>query len=250
MTRLSMRTIGSSATTVASRHGYDRCGLERDRTAAVVMRGHALMQNIRRGHYELGVDARPHVESPTRSWNSRERSDRRPNTDLGLPRSSRINPTVPSGSLPDLDTSWGTPYGDRRIAERHVSADTLGSHGRFRAGRESEVVAAPTGTQCVAKTPRVPRRGRRVACGVARRSMWKQHEFGAHQRHDNVVSRVLDDHHGVVTRAFDDHHGVASASRLSRGRTERTHRPAERRRLCVAGVGGMRPAARCRAGLG
>jgi len=23
------------------------------------MRGHALMQNIRRGHYELGVDARP-----------------------------------------------------------------------------------------------------------------------------------------------------------------------------------------------
>jgi hypothetical protein len=24
------------------------------------MRGHALMQNIRRGHYELGVDARTH----------------------------------------------------------------------------------------------------------------------------------------------------------------------------------------------
>ena len=35
-------------------------GLKRDRTASVVMRGHALMQNIRRGHYELGVDARPH----------------------------------------------------------------------------------------------------------------------------------------------------------------------------------------------
>ena len=35
-------------------------GLERDRTASVIIRGHALMQNIRRGHYELGVDARPH----------------------------------------------------------------------------------------------------------------------------------------------------------------------------------------------
>jgi transposase-like protein len=33
-------------------------GLKRDRSARVIMRGHALMQNIRRGHYELGVDAR------------------------------------------------------------------------------------------------------------------------------------------------------------------------------------------------
>jgi transposase, IS6 family len=35
-------------------------GLKRDHTARVIMRGHALMQNIRRGHYELGVDARQH----------------------------------------------------------------------------------------------------------------------------------------------------------------------------------------------
>ena len=33
-------------------------GLKRDRSARVIMRDHALMQNIRRGHYELGVDAR------------------------------------------------------------------------------------------------------------------------------------------------------------------------------------------------
>src|SRR5947207_1474865 len=33
-------------------------GLKRDHTARVVMRGHAFMQNIRRGHYELGIDAR------------------------------------------------------------------------------------------------------------------------------------------------------------------------------------------------
>jgi transposase-like protein len=34
-------------------------GLKRDRTARVIMRGHAFMQNLRRGHYELGVEARP-----------------------------------------------------------------------------------------------------------------------------------------------------------------------------------------------
>ena len=31
-------------------------GLKRDHSAGVIMRDHALMQNIRRGHYELGVD--------------------------------------------------------------------------------------------------------------------------------------------------------------------------------------------------
>ena len=35
-------------------------GLKRDHTARVVIRGHALVQNIRRGHYGLGVDARAH----------------------------------------------------------------------------------------------------------------------------------------------------------------------------------------------
>jgi transposase, IS6 family len=35
-------------------------GLKRDHTARVIIRGHALMQNIRRGHYELGTDARAH----------------------------------------------------------------------------------------------------------------------------------------------------------------------------------------------
>jgi IS6 family transposase len=32
-------------------------GLKTDRTASVVMRGHAFIQNLRRGHYELGVEA-------------------------------------------------------------------------------------------------------------------------------------------------------------------------------------------------
>jgi IS6 family transposase len=34
-------------------------GLKRDRTARLVIAGHAFMQNLRRGHYELGVDALP-----------------------------------------------------------------------------------------------------------------------------------------------------------------------------------------------
>jgi IS6 family transposase len=33
-------------------------GLRTDRTASIVIRGHALIQNLRRGHYELGVEAR------------------------------------------------------------------------------------------------------------------------------------------------------------------------------------------------
>ena len=32
-------------------------GLKCDRTARVIMYGHAFMQNVRRGHYELGVEA-------------------------------------------------------------------------------------------------------------------------------------------------------------------------------------------------
>ena len=33
-------------------------GLNTDRTATVVIAGHAFIQNLRRGHYELGVDGR------------------------------------------------------------------------------------------------------------------------------------------------------------------------------------------------
>jgi IS6 family transposase len=32
-------------------------GLKQDRSARVVVAGHALVQNIRRGHYELAVEA-------------------------------------------------------------------------------------------------------------------------------------------------------------------------------------------------
>jgi transposase-like protein len=34
-------------------------GLKTDRTASVVIRGHAFILNLRRGHYELGVETTP-----------------------------------------------------------------------------------------------------------------------------------------------------------------------------------------------
>ena len=37
-------------------------GLKTDRTASVVIRGHALIQNVRRGHCELGTETtHPHL---------------------------------------------------------------------------------------------------------------------------------------------------------------------------------------------
>jgi IS6 family transposase len=36
-------------------------GLKRDCNAAAVITGHAFIQNLRRGHYELGTYARPHL---------------------------------------------------------------------------------------------------------------------------------------------------------------------------------------------
>ena len=33
------------------------CGLEQDCSAKIVIAGHALVQNVRRGHYELAVEA-------------------------------------------------------------------------------------------------------------------------------------------------------------------------------------------------
>jgi DDE domain len=34
-------------------------GLRTDKTAQMIIAGHAFMQNLRRGHYELAVDAPP-----------------------------------------------------------------------------------------------------------------------------------------------------------------------------------------------
>ncbi|GAA4562554.1 IS6-like element IS6100 family transposase [Micromonospora coerulea] len=54
-------------------------GLRTDKTAQVIIAGHAFMQNLRHGHYELAIDTPPTRGSPLRSPNSPKRSDRRPN---------------------------------------------------------------------------------------------------------------------------------------------------------------------------
>ena len=40
-------------------------GLKTDRTPSIVIRGHALVQNLRRGHYELSVDTVPALRLAT-----------------------------------------------------------------------------------------------------------------------------------------------------------------------------------------
>jgi len=44
-------------------------GLKRDRTARVIVAGHAFVQNLRRGFYDLGPTYRPLLALPTRSLN-------------------------------------------------------------------------------------------------------------------------------------------------------------------------------------
>ncbi len=46
-------------------------GLRTDRTASIVIRGHAFVQNLKHGHYELGVEAdREHLRARPLSMNS------------------------------------------------------------------------------------------------------------------------------------------------------------------------------------
>jgi IS6 family transposase len=40
-------------------------GLQTDRTPQVVITGHAFVQNLRRGHYELAIDAVPALRLAT-----------------------------------------------------------------------------------------------------------------------------------------------------------------------------------------
>ncbi len=69
-------------------------GLRTDRTAQTIIAGHAFMQNLRRGHYELADrrTCRP-SGSPPRSPNSPARSDQEPSVGRRAPRSH--NATAP-----------------------------------------------------------------------------------------------------------------------------------------------------------
>lgn len=49
-------------TAAGSRPGYDRCAGSNGYTPPqLIGAGHAFVRNLRRGHYELGGDAEPHL---------------------------------------------------------------------------------------------------------------------------------------------------------------------------------------------
>jgi DDE domain len=62
-------------------------GLKQDRSARVIIAGHAFIQNVRRGHYELAVQEPPtgdwRSRSTSRSWRSDPKRTRRPHSALG-----------------------------------------------------------------------------------------------------------------------------------------------------------------------
>ncbi len=69
-------------------------GLKRDRTTNVVIAGHAFIQNLRRGHYELGVTLGSRTSvSPPHSTNSPSRSEQGASARPGARRS--VNATAP-----------------------------------------------------------------------------------------------------------------------------------------------------------
>lgn len=57
---------GSRPTTADSNTGSDRCeAYAPDRTAAVIIAGLAFVQNLHRGHYELGIETVRHLRVAT-----------------------------------------------------------------------------------------------------------------------------------------------------------------------------------------
>ena len=58
-------------------------GLKRDHTARVIVRGHAFMQNLRRGHYELGVEVHRAPARRSRVQRTRRRHLNARRTPLG-----------------------------------------------------------------------------------------------------------------------------------------------------------------------
>jgi IS6 family transposase len=59
---------------------HSRLKQRKDNTAQVIIAGHAFMQNLRRGHYELPADAPPAMRVAAAFPNSPTRSDRGPDT--------------------------------------------------------------------------------------------------------------------------------------------------------------------------
>ena len=69
-------------------------GLKTDHGARVVVAGHAFVQNVRRGHYELAVDQPVNLRVRPHSTNSPSRSDRAPPAGPTCPAIEQCNGAV------------------------------------------------------------------------------------------------------------------------------------------------------------
>jgi hypothetical protein len=78
-------------------------GLKRLRSARVISTGHAFTHNLRRGHYELGVDNRPKTTAPGSVHRTRPHHLITAHADL--PHPHRVNATAPGGR-----NGTGTPH--------------------------------------------------------------------------------------------------------------------------------------------
>jgi transposase-like protein len=79
-------------------------GLRTHRTAQVVVAGHAFVQNLRRGHYELGVDADPAAAG-------RRSVHRTHSSDLEWLRFGCAGRIVPGKQMPAFSLGWCGPAG-------------------------------------------------------------------------------------------------------------------------------------------
>ena len=82
-------------------------GLKTDRTARVIIRGHAFVQNLRRGHYELGAEARHEQMRKRRRIRRADHHDLTEQNTVAIDRSTQSsNATVPY----EHHVDWNTPY--------------------------------------------------------------------------------------------------------------------------------------------
>src|ERR1017187_3366826 len=81
---------------------------KQDRTASLVIRGHAFIQNLRRGHYELGSDARPRLTLAA-AFDELERMISPPKLD----EASEFAPHEQSMQQGPFQSPWRTEVGSR-----------------------------------------------------------------------------------------------------------------------------------------
>jgi hypothetical protein len=133
------------------------CGLQTDRTAQVVIAGHAFVQNLRRGHYEL---------SPSTSVPAAGRDDlhlARPG-DLTCPAGLNVSTDLATQQSPGAEPFREPMYFDHVVDSASAGAGRASGHGHISAGRR-RTLNPPVRCQVCKRNPE-PRYG----TGCARRT--------------------------------------------------------------------------------